>query len=264
MGKDRLEGIKDHYDVIVIGSGLAGLTSANVLAQAGHSVLLLEHHYQYGGLSTWFKRKGGHIFDVSLHGFPVGMIKSCRKYWSRDIADRIHQIQEVRFENPQFSIGTTFDRTDFSRILVEKFKIEASVVEDFFTTLRKMNYYEDSGETTGELFERFFPGRNDVTRFLLEPIAYANGSTLQDPAITYGIVFSNFMSKGVYIFKIRSRWCSENCTVAGRGTPCIFWCKLRMNICRNRIWRTVAHLIVGVVYISLTILQTPRCETPLA
>jgi len=35
----------------------------------------------------------------------------------------------------------------------------------------------------------------------MEPIAYANGSTLDDPAITYGIVFSNFMSKGVYIFQ---------------------------------------------------------------
>jgi hypothetical protein len=36
---------------------------------------------------------------------------------------------------------------------------------------------------------------------LLEPIAYANGSTLDDPAITFGIVFSNFMSKGVFIFQ---------------------------------------------------------------
>jgi len=32
----------------------------------------------------------------------------------------------------------------------------------------------------------------------MEPIAYANGSTLDDPAISYGIVFSNFMSKGIY------------------------------------------------------------------
>ncbi|HUJ44836.1 MAG TPA: FAD-dependent oxidoreductase, partial [Opitutaceae bacterium] len=38
-------------------------------------------------------------------------------------------------------------------------------------------------------------------RFLMEPIAYANGSSLDDPAITYGIVFSNFMSKGVYTFR---------------------------------------------------------------
>jgi phytoene dehydrogenase-like protein len=34
----------------------------------------------------------------------------------------------------------------------------------------------------------------------MEPITYANGSTLDDPAISYGIVFSNFMSRGVYVF----------------------------------------------------------------
>ena len=63
-----------------------------------------------------------------------------------------------------------------------------------------MNFYDDSGETIAELFEQFFPGRNDVHRLLMEPISYANGSGLEDPAITYGIVFSNFMSKGVFTF----------------------------------------------------------------
>ena len=46
-----------------------------------------------------------------------------------------------------------------------------------------------------------FPGRDDVVRLLMEPITYANGSTLEDPAITYGIVFSNFMNKGVFIYE---------------------------------------------------------------
>jgi phytoene dehydrogenase-like protein len=75
------------------------------------------------------------------------------------------------------------------------------VVEAFFEELSKMNFYDNSQMTNGELFEKFFPKRNDITRFLLEPIVYANGSNLEDPAISYGIVFSNFMSKGVYIFK---------------------------------------------------------------
>jgi phytoene dehydrogenase-like protein len=35
----------------------------------------------------------------------------------------------------------------------------------------------------------------------MEPISYAKGSTLDDPAITYGIVFSNFMNKGVFTFE---------------------------------------------------------------
>jgi phytoene dehydrogenase-like protein len=64
-----------------------------------------------------------------------------------------------------------------------------------------MNYYDNDPRTTRQLFEQFFPGRPDVQRLLLEPIAYANGSTLDDPAITFGIVFSNFMSKGVFIFQ---------------------------------------------------------------
>jgi len=201
MPKDFLKGVRDEYDVVVIGSGLAGLTSANILARAGHSVLLLEHHYQLGGMATWFKRRGGHIFDISLHGFPIGMRKSCRKYWTREIADSIVPLEGIRFENPQFSLWTTFDRDDFTQILIEKFGIEPETVQRFFDTARSMNFYDNQSKTTRELFEEFFPGRDDVVRLLMEPITYANGSTLDDPAIAYGIVFSNFMHKGVYTFQ---------------------------------------------------------------
>lgn len=190
----------DKYDVVVIGSGLGGLTSANRLAYCGYKVLLLEYHSQLGGLATWFKRKG-HIFDVSLHGFPYGMVKTCKKYWNREIMNSIVQLKEIVFDNPQFHLKTTFDRVDFTEKLNRQFKIPQSTIDAFFTRVAAMNFYDDQSMTTRELFNEFFPGRSDVHRLLMEPISYANGSTLDDPAITYGIVFSNFMNKGVFTFE---------------------------------------------------------------
>jgi phytoene dehydrogenase-like protein len=201
MPKDFLAGVHPEYDVIVIGSGLAGMTAANILGRAGHRVLLLEQHYKLGGLATWFKRPGSHTFDISLHGFPYGMLKSCKRYWNDEIASNIVQLNRIRFDNPMFSLTTTYNREDFTDLLSSQFGVAREEVTRFFDTARGMNFYDDQSLTTGELFEKFFPGREDIVRLLMEPITYANGSTLEDPAITYGIVFSNFMAKGVFIYE---------------------------------------------------------------
>jgi phytoene dehydrogenase-like protein len=198
----RREKIEKNYDIIVIGSGLAGMTAANKLAKDGRKVLLLEAHNKLGGFATWFYREQKkHVFDVSLHGFPIGMKKTCRKYWNKKIADCIVQVKDVRFHNPQFKVQTDFTRENYTHHLVKHFKIPFEEVNAFFEFITKMNFYDDQTMTNKELFEKFFPNRSDVVRFLLEPISYANGSTLEDPAISYGIVFSNFMSKGVYTFQ---------------------------------------------------------------
>jgi len=200
MGRIKIEEASDKYDVIVAGSGLAGMTSANILAKSGNKVLLVEQHFLLGGLATYFKRKG-HTFDVSLHGFPIGMKKTLRRYWSQEMADRIVQVNGVVFDNPQFNFETNFTKEDFTEKLVSQFDLEQEVVDAFYQELADMNYYDQNDMKTYELFEKFFPGRNDVMRLLMEPITYANGSTVNEPAITYGIVFSNFMSKGCYTFE---------------------------------------------------------------
>ncbi|XP_053309874.1 all-trans-retinol 13,14-reductase-like [Spea bombifrons] len=58
--------IPSNPDVLVIGSGVGGLTVAAVLAKAGKKVLVLEQHDHAGGSSHTFQQHG-YEFDVGLH-----------------------------------------------------------------------------------------------------------------------------------------------------------------------------------------------------
>jgi phytoene dehydrogenase-like protein len=56
----------DAYDVVVIGSGLVGLTAGALLAKAGKKVLVAERHHRPGGYVHGFEREG-YVFDSAVH-----------------------------------------------------------------------------------------------------------------------------------------------------------------------------------------------------
>uniref|UniRef100_A0AAF5PRQ2 All-trans-retinol 13,14-reductase n=1 Tax=Wuchereria bancrofti TaxID=6293 RepID=A0AAF5PRQ2_WUCBA len=58
--------VNEKWDVIIIGSGLSGLTVAKILAAAGRKVLVLEQHDRAGGSCHTFKLDK-YEFDVGLH-----------------------------------------------------------------------------------------------------------------------------------------------------------------------------------------------------
>ncbi len=55
-----------HYDVIIIGTGMSGLAAGIRLAYFGKRVCILERHYAFGGLNSYY-RLGGREYDVGLH-----------------------------------------------------------------------------------------------------------------------------------------------------------------------------------------------------
>jgi all-trans-retinol 13,14-reductase len=57
---------RDHYDVIVIGSGMGGLTCASLMAKMGRRVCVLEQHYTAGGFTHSYERNG-YEWDVGVH-----------------------------------------------------------------------------------------------------------------------------------------------------------------------------------------------------
>lgn len=62
------EGLISKYDVIVVGAGIAGLTSAAYLTKAGYSTLLCEKSDHPGGLVGSFTRQG-FTFDAGIRAF---------------------------------------------------------------------------------------------------------------------------------------------------------------------------------------------------
>ncbi len=95
-------------DIIVIGSGIGGLTAAALLAKAGKRVLVIEQHDRAGGYAHGFKRKK-YSFDAGIHltsgcglnGFSGGQVV-------RKVLQAINMYDQIEFieVNPFAFIST--------------------------------------------------------------------------------------------------------------------------------------------------------------
>jgi phytoene dehydrogenase-like protein len=98
--------MKAHYDVVIIGSGLGGLVSANILAKEGFSVCVLEKNNQYGGnLQTFVREKT--IFDTGVH-YIGGLSKGQNLYQYFKYLNIIDDLNLKKLDEDGFDI-VTFD-----------------------------------------------------------------------------------------------------------------------------------------------------------
>ena len=91
------------FDVIVIGSGMGGMTAATALSRLDHKVLLLEQAQNIGGLTHSFSREG-FSWDVGLH--------YCGTFGHDQLAGRI--LDWLSGGSIDFdSVGTVYDTLHF-------------------------------------------------------------------------------------------------------------------------------------------------------
>jgi all-trans-retinol 13,14-reductase len=131
----------NEFDVIVIGSGMGGMTTTAALSRMGHRVLLLERAQTIGGLTHTFSRDG-FSWDVGLH--------YCGMFGDDEPADKV--LDWLSGETVQFaSIGTVYDTLHFpdgfeiavgrpaeayKSELKERFPNNAAEIDAYFEALR--------------------------------------------------------------------------------------------------------------------------------
>lgn len=138
-----MDQLQPFYDVIVIGSGMGGMTSAIALQKSGRKVLLLEQHYVPGGLTHTFKRKNFH-WDVGVHclgsfGENTSNGKALRFLTDSD-SPEFQDMGRV-YEKYIFEDGSTFEvpanKTEYEQLLHATFPQEKEAIDVYFKLINE-------------------------------------------------------------------------------------------------------------------------------
>jgi phytoene dehydrogenase-like protein len=116
-----------HYDAIIIGAGMSGLGAGIRLAMYDKKVVVLERHYVWGGLNSFYQFQG-HQFDVGLHamtnyaergarGLPLTrLLKQLRIRWDElDLHQQGHSAVSWPGEKLKFSNDFELLRSEVAR-----------------------------------------------------------------------------------------------------------------------------------------------------
>jgi prolycopene isomerase len=129
------------YDAVILGAGIGGLITANLLVREGLKVLLVEQHYMVGGYCSTFRR-AGYTFDAATHFYPL--LGNPETLTGRLLAElgittgwvKMDPVDTFHFpDGTRFTVPADFD-TYLARLKGE-FPEEAAALDSFFAAVRE-------------------------------------------------------------------------------------------------------------------------------
>jgi len=137
--------IPSDIDVIVIGSGISGLTTAALLAKAGKKCVVLEQHDQAGGCCHTFVEKGFE-FDSGIHYIGEMQHRTLQRTLFEQISDGQVQWQPLEQNFDTVAVGPSgkakmypllSGKTEFRQSLVDNFPNDTEAIDKFLNMLKK-------------------------------------------------------------------------------------------------------------------------------
>ncbi|MDP3436992.1 MAG: SDR family NAD(P)-dependent oxidoreductase [Bacteroidales bacterium] len=125
------------YDTIVVGGGIAGLTSAAYLSRAGERVLLIEKNRELGGLVNSFTHNGFH-FEAGVRALEdAGIIFPMLKELKIDL-EVVKSPVSLGIENEIIDINTVADLQKYRELLVKFFPESDGEIDDVLKIIKKI------------------------------------------------------------------------------------------------------------------------------
>lgn len=162
-------------NVVIIGSGIGGLTAGAKLAKQGYKVTVIEKHIIPGGYATNFFRKaktGEKVtFDVALHG--IGNLADGRSFYEQlkeiGIFDKVKQIRKKETATLVYNNGEIFDIPDefekYKQELTNKFPHEKEGISKLFDFLKQFDYEMEEKVFRKGIISDFITTLQDITLY---------------------------------------------------------------------------------------------------